>query len=71
MIFMADGQGVAIKESISYIELRGLCFENTAAPAGITKAPGNPPAWIEFSEAVTVNGVRLSIKQANIVSVMP
>jgi len=71
VLTLGDGQGVAIKPSITYEQLRALCFENGQAPVGVTKGSGNPPAWIEFDESVTENGTKLSIKQSNIVTVQP
>ena len=71
VITLGDGQGIAIKPSITYEQLRGLCFENLAAPTGVTKGTGNPPAWIEFDGSVTETGTKLSIKQSNIVTVQP
>jgi hypothetical protein len=73
-ISMADGQAIEVKHaSLTYAQLRGIVFENTAVPQGvpISKATGNPPAWIEFDASITSNAQTVSIKQANIVAISP
>lgn len=71
VISLSDGQAFALSPAFgTYEQISSLVFENGAAPAGsgITKAPGNPPAWVEFP-AVSGQSARVRIKQANIVGV--
>lgn len=75
IISMTDGQAYEIVHpNLSYVQLRGIVFENLAVPAGvpITKATGNPPAWIEFDGSLMPsNPTTRCCKQANIVAIQP
>lgn len=50
-ISMNDGSGHEC--SIAYATLRSVFFEKSSATAaGLTRGPGNPPAWIELDASV-------------------
>ena len=74
IVSMTDGQAYEVLHpNLTYATLRSLVFENAAVPNGvpIVKAPGNPPAWIEFDKSMMSDQTTRSIKQANIVSISP
>ena len=77
IVSLTDGQSYDIRHpNLTYVLMRGIIFENTAIPGNlstlITKAPGNPPPWIEFDGSLIPDSPQTrSFKQSNIVSITP
>lgn len=81
-IIGASGTPYAVP-NLAYDVVRTILLEKvtTGLPAGVTRASGNPPAWIEFATPATDysaqqggvpgGGAKFSINPNNVESVQP